>query len=231
MGFMVEQRESDSPLVDSVTCGYTVGSGSVIRPAETHWHMVFVRMNGKTQTTVAGPLKTSGVVQFSEGAEILWIKFKLGTWFSHLPICDFVDVETVLPDAATHSFWLKGSAWQHPDFENSDTFVERLVRQEVLLHDPVVEAALQGQPIDLAARTVRHRFAQATGLTQAHIEQFQRAQRATEMLQQGASILDTVYELGYFDQPHLTRALKQFVGYTPAQLMRLHRPDNSPAES
>ncbi len=231
MGFIVEQRESDSPFVDSVTCGCTVGSGSVIRPAETNWHLVFVRTNGKIQAIVAGPLKTSGTVHFSEGAEILWIKFKLGTWFSHLPMREFVDVETVLPDATTHSFWLKDSAWQHPDFENSDTFVERLVRQEILLHDPMVEAALQGQPLNLSERTIRHRFAQATGLTQVHVEQFQRAQRATEMLQQGVSILDTVYELGYFDQPHLTRALKQFVGYTPAQLMRLHLPDNPPAES
>lgn len=220
MGFMVEQRESDSPLVDSVMSGYTVGSGSMIRPAETHWHMVFVRTNGKTHSIITGPLKTSGTVQFSEGAEILWIKFKLGTCFSHLPMRDFVDVETVLPDAATHAFWLKGSAWQHPDFENSDTFVERLVRQEILLHDPLVETALQGHRLDLSARTVRHRFAQATGLTQTHVEQFQRAQQAAALLRQGVSILDTTYDLGYFDQPHLTRSLKQFVGYTPAQLIK-----------
>jgi AraC-like DNA-binding protein len=29
-----------------------------------------------------------------------------------------------------------------------------------------------------------------------------------------------VYQVGYFDQPHLTRALKRWVGYTPAQLAR-----------
>jgi methylphosphotriester-DNA--protein-cysteine methyltransferase len=40
------------------------------------------------------------------------------------------------------------------------------------------------------------------------------------MLQQGASILDTVYSLGYFDQPHLTHALKRFMGQTPAQFAR-----------
>jgi len=28
-----------------------------------------------------------------------------------------------------------------------------------------------------------------------------------------------VYEAGYFDQPHLTRALKHFIGLTPAQIM------------
>jgi methylphosphotriester-DNA--protein-cysteine methyltransferase len=72
---------------------------------------------------------------------------------------------------------------------------------------------------------VRHRFLQATGLTQSHIRQVERAQRAATLLRQGVSILDTVYETGYFDQPHLTRSLKQFVGYTPAQMIPVSRPE------
>ena len=35
----------------------------------------------------------------------------------------------------------------------------------------------------------------------------------------GLSILDVVYEAGYFDQPHLTRSLKYYIGQTPAQIM------------
>jgi AraC-like DNA-binding protein len=43
-------------------------------------------------------------------------------------------------------------------------------------------------------------------------------------LQQGVPIPDAVYEAGYFDQPHLTRSLKQWVGHTPAQLVRSSKP-------
>jgi methylphosphotriester-DNA--protein-cysteine methyltransferase len=68
---------------------------------------------------------------------------------------------------------------------------------------------------------VRHRFLQATGLSQNHIRQYERAQQAAALLQQGKSILDTAYDLGYYDQPHLTRSLKQFFGYTPAQIGRV----------
>ena len=32
------------------------------------------------------------------------------------------------------------------------------------------------------------------------------------------SSLDTVAQAGYFDQPHLTRALKRYIGLTPAQV-------------
>ena len=41
----------------------------------------------------------------------------------------------------------------------------------------------------------------------------------------GVSILDTAYEAGYFDQPHLTRSLKQFIGRTPAQILQLRQPE------
>jgi hypothetical protein len=154
-------------------------------------------------------------------AEILWIKFKLGTFMPHLPARNLLDGETILPGAASNSFWLKGSAWQFPDYENAETFVDRLVREEVLIRDPVVTAVLDGYPQGRPSRTVRHRFLRATGLTQNHIRQFERARRAAALLRQGVSILDAVSEAGYFDQPHLTRSLKQWIGHTPAQVMRL----------
>ena len=143
----------------------------------------------------------------------------------HLPARDCLDLETILPGAASHSFWLKGSAWQFPDYDNAETFVDRLVRDDVLVRDPVVNAVLQGQPQEMSARTVRHRFLRATGFTQSHIRQIERAQRAAALLQQGVSILDTVFEAGYFDQPHLTRSLKQWIGHTPAQIIRMSKPE------
>lgn len=173
---------------------------------------------------VVGPWTTSGVISYTEGAELLWIKLKLGTFMPHLPPRHFLDKETILPGAASQSFWLNGSAWQFPNYENVETFVDRLVRDDVLVCDPVVNAVLQDQPQELAFRTVRHRFLQATGLTQSQIRQAERAQRAAALVRQGVPILDTIYEAGYFDQPHLTRSLKQWVGYTPAQIVRMGTP-------
>jgi AraC-like DNA-binding protein len=218
MAFVVDERSSDSPYVESIMHGYTVSSGTVIRPAECHWHMVFTKYQGRVQTFFVAPLKTSGQVSFTEGAEILWIKFKLGTFMPHLPARKFLDTETTLPEATNHSFWLKGSTWQLPHYENVETFIKRLRHDEILVHDPIVEAVLQDQLPDISPRTLRHRFLQATGLTHTYIRQAQRAQQAAALLRQGLPILDTTFELGYFDQPHLTRSLKRFIGYTPAQL-------------
>ncbi|RPI89469.1 MAG: helix-turn-helix domain-containing protein [Chloroflexi bacterium] len=224
MSLSYEERLSDSLYVEKVTHGWTTGEGSTIRPAEVSWHMILTRHSGGTQFLLVGPLETSGVASWGGEAEILWIKFKLGAFMPHLPTKDILESETPLPEASSQSFWLKSSAWQFPDYDNADTFVQKLVREEVLAYDPLVNAVLQGEPQDISPRTVRHRFLRATGLTQSHILQFERARRAEKLLQQGHSILDTVYEAGYFDQPHLTRSLKQFIGYTPAQIIRMSQP-------
>ncbi|GHO44841.1 AraC family transcriptional regulator [Ktedonospora formicarum] len=216
-------RLSDSPLVEEVKHGRTERAATTIRPAECCWHLVLIRYNGGAELRIVGPLTIATPLSYPEGAELLWIKFRLGAFMPRLPLKSFLDTEKSLPDATSQSFWLDGSTWQYPSYENADTFVEWLVRKEILVSDPVVKAALQGQPQEVADRTLRHRFLRATGLTQKQIQQFQRAQLAWTLLQQGVSILDTVEEAGYFDQPHLTRALKHWLGHTPAQIVRMEK--------
>lgn len=220
MSIEVEDRRSDSPYVDAIMHGRTLSADSPVRPAECHWHLVFVRKGGEARAVLVGPWTTAGVTRYDEGAEVLWIKFGLGTFMPHLPVGRLLDVETVLPGASSRSFWLKGSAWPFPDHENVETFVERLVRGGVLARDPLVEDVLRDRPQELSPRTVRHRFLRATGLTQGRVRQIERAQRAAALLRRGWSIPDATFEAGYFDQAHLTRSLKQWVGHTPARVVR-----------
>src|ERR671937_833535 len=98
------------------------------------------------------------------------------------------------------------------------TFVDRLVRDGLLVREPVVQAALQDQLKDLSLRTAQRHFLRTTGLTHSAVRQTERARYATTLLQQGVSILDVVYEAGYFDQAHLTRSMKCFIGQTPTQI-------------
>ncbi len=224
MSIDYEQRSSESPYVESITHGRTAGDGSAVRPAESHWHMVVARQDGNAQMLVVGPWTTSGVASWTEGAELIWVRFALGTFMPHLPAMNFMDKETELPGAADRSFWLGGSARQFPNHENVETFVERLVRDGVLVRDPIVSAALEGRPQGLSPRTLRHRFLRATGLSQSRIRGIERAGRAAALLRRGVSIPDTVHEEGYFDQPHLTKSLKRWVGHTPAQIIAASQP-------
>jgi AraC-like DNA-binding protein len=224
MDFSLNYRPSDSPVVELLWNTRTDQAGTFISRAASHWEMVSWCYEGQNHITVRGPSTQAGPTDSPADAEFLGIPFKMGTYMPHLPINQLVNNEINLPAATGKAFWLQGAVWELPDFENVDTFVDRLIRQGVLVHDPVIEAALQGQPQDLSPRTLQYRFSRATGLTQKTIHQIERARQAASLLKQGISILDAAHEMGYFDQAHLTNSLKRFIGQTPAQLIPAKQP-------
>lgn len=193
--------------------------------AVTNVEMVFMRQAGQTLVGLRGPETRATPAPIPENADFVGIIFKLGTYLPHLPTSMLTDAPIALPNATGQSFWLHGSSWEFPDFENADTFVQRLVREDMLIRDTVVEAALQDQAPNLSVRQLRRRFLTATGLTLGTIRQIERARQARALLEQGRPILDVIYEAGYYDQPHLTRSLKLFMGQTPAQIARFKRPE------
>ena len=212
-------RSSDSPFVQRVWRSQSHSAGVFLSVAACHCEMAVTRHKGRIFLTVRGPeTKATRAVCPAEG-EWLGIRFTLGTFMTGFPPGDLKDRHDVtLPGAASRSFWLNGSAWQYPDFENAETFVARLVRKGIVVRDAGVEAALGSHPGRLPIRSTQRHFLRATGITHRTVRQIERARYATTLLKQGGSILDTVYEAGYFDQAHLTRALKTLIGQTPVEI-------------
>jgi AraC-like DNA-binding protein len=216
--FEMDVRPSDSPLVEQIWHARSVRSGVFQSTAKVTLMMVVTVRDGKASFTVRGPETMATPLHCDPDGEWIGIELRVGAYMPRLPGNSLVDRDVTLPGASTRSFWLDGSAWQFPDFENADTFVDRLVRQGLLVREPVVEAVLNGQMSDVSVRSVQRRFVHATGLSHRAIRQIERAQSAMALLQRGVSILDTVHEMGYSDQPHLTRALKRWLGQTPAEI-------------
>jgi len=174
--------------------------------------------------TLRGPETVATEAACPAEGDWLGIRFKLGTFMPRLTPVNVMDRRDVtLPGATSHSFWLDGSAWEYPTFENADTFVERLARKGVIARDFAVDALLRGGPLRLPLRSGQRHFVRSTGITLRALRQIERARYATMLLREGLPILDTVHEAGYFDQPHLTRALKTLIGATPAEISRRNR--------
>jgi AraC-like DNA-binding protein len=221
MLLIFDDRPSDSPFVERIWRCHSERAGTFLSIAASHWEMVVTRHNGKTTLTVRGPETNAANLDCPAEGEWLGIRFKLGTFMPHLPARNLLDRRDVtLPEATSQSFWLNGSAWEYPDFENAETFVNRLVHDGLIMVDLPVRAALQGRQQKMSIRTAQRHFLQATGMTHSTIRQIERARHATNLLKQGVSIIDTVPEAGYFDQAHLTRSLKYLIGQTPAQIVR-----------
>jgi hypothetical protein len=213
-------RASDSPYVERVWRYHSEEGGFFLSIAECRSELVVTGYQGRTTVTVRGPETRATRMSYSSDAEWLGIRLKPGAFLPSWPAPSLVDRGLSLPEAMRGSFWLDGSAWQVPDYENADTFVARLVRAGLLAIDPTVRAALQGEPPNASPRTVQRRFVAATGVTRTAARQIERARYAALLLMRGDSIADVTHDAGYFDQPHLTRSLKRLIGQTPAQLLR-----------
>ncbi len=218
-----QQRASDSPFVETVWQTQSEAPGEFISVAAIQWEMVVTLYMGVTSFTMRGPETVATPAVIPPDAEFFGIIFKLGAYMPHLPVSGLVNGGVNLPEAAGKAFWLHGSAWHVPDYENADSFVEMLARRGMLMREPVVEDALNGRIPDLSVRSVQRRFINATGITHGTVLQIQRARQAVALLEQGVSILDTVELAGYADQPHLTRSMKRFFGKTPANIPKMIR--------
>ncbi|HTN95444.1 MAG TPA: helix-turn-helix domain-containing protein [Nordella sp.] len=221
MFIVFDDRPSDSPFIERVWRCHSERAGSFLSVASPHWEMAISRVKGKTFLTIRGPETKATLADCPADGEWFGIRFKLGTFMPSLPVGALIDRNDVdLPDMAGHSFWLDGGQWEYPDFETAEAFVARLVKTGLVARDPAVAAALAGDHNALSQRSVQRHFVKATGMTHTTFRQIERARHAVQLLRDGHSILDTVHEAGFFDQSHLTRAVKHLIGQTPANVLR-----------
>lgn len=219
MFLVFEDRPSDLPFVERVWRCRSERGGRFLSVASSHWEMVVTRLRGEKTLTVRGPETKVTALECPPEGEWIGIRFKLGTYMPQLPVIELIDGKDVdLPRVTRHSFWLNGSAWDYPDFENAETFVTRLLKSGLIVVDSAVAAILRGDPQPMSLRSAQRHFLHATGMAHGTYRQIERARYAVNLLKVGASIADVVDEAGYFDQPHLSRSLKRLIGQTPANV-------------
>lgn len=226
MSFVFAERLSDSPLVDLV---WSTKSGddmpSFISIAEHQLEMVITKQESKMSFTIRGPETLASIAPVPKNAEILGIIFRFGTFLNPIHMAQLVDNSHDALLACHNAVWLGSDTWEIPTFDNVDDFITALFRDDVIAYDPLIEQTLsQEDQLGLSLRTLQRRFLKATGITHKLYEQMQRAKNATALLEQGTSILDTVFKTGYADQPHLTRSLKRFMGRTPVEIIESVEP-------
>jgi len=214
----IEIRHSDSPFIERVWRSRSEHISSFTSIAVSQLDLVAWKQYGRTYISLQGPETQASRAPVPEDAEFWGILFKAGTYLPQFPVNTLINSSLALPTAGSQSFWLHGSAWQFPDYDNAETFVERLVRDGSLVREAVVSDVLRGHTPFMSLRSVQRRFLYASGLTHRTMQQIERARQAVVLLQEGVPILDVTYRLGYFDQAHLTKSLKYFIGQTPTQI-------------
>jgi AraC-like DNA-binding protein len=214
-----EDRPSDHPFVEKVWRCQSDRADTFLSVAANSFEIAITRLGGKSFLTLRGPETTASALDCPAGGAWVCVRFKVGTFMPRfLPgsLRDHKDV--TFPAATGHSCWLNGSALEYPDFDNAEIFVKRLAKSGMLSRDPIVVDTLLRRPYELSLRSAQRHFLRSTGVTYTTFRQIERARTATNLLREGVSTLDVVSRLGYFDQAHLTRSLRRFIGQTPRQI-------------
>lgn len=213
-----EHRDSDSPYITRIWRGYASGQQTMTSVATSTWELVFWEQGGVMHAAARGPETAASSAEISGDSASFGISFAHGASMPHLPLSNIVDGGVESPHVDGRTFVLLGEEWELPDFDNAEQFVQKLVRAGVLTRDPMVEDVVWGGIARVGSRSVQRRVVHSTGLTQSAIRQIERARHAAVLIAEGVAPLDVVHRLGYYDQPHLAKALQRFIGRTATQL-------------
>lgn len=218
VGLRFVTRRSDSPWVDRIWTCTSEHVTEMTAVAGVRWGLVFWEQAGVAHAGLTGPETGTATAPVPEGATFTGIEFALGTSLRAVPTTALVDGGILLPDTTSRTFRLDGARLETPGPDDAEALVERLVRAGTVVRDPLVADVLRGLDPTVSGRTVERRFRAATGLTRGAIRQIERARVAAERLACGDPTADVVTDLDYFDEPHLARALRTYVGRTVGQL-------------
>jgi hypothetical protein len=182
----------------------------------------FVRVGGATAVHLRGPQTKATTLSCPRDAEYFGADFRLGAYLPMFPPARLANLQdAVLPTLPDGRILLDGRAWEMPTPQNVDVFIDRLERAGLLVFDPLVEELRNDEAVrSMPERTAQSRFVRAVGLSRRKLQLIERARHSARLLRAGAPIADVVFSAGYYDQPHLTRVLRQLIGYTPAELAR-----------
>jgi len=218
VGLRFETRRSDSPWVDIVWTCTSEQVTAMTSVAGVRWGLVFWEQDGRAYAGITGPETRTGTAPVPQGATFTGIEFAVGTSLRAVPTPALVDGGVELPDTTRRTFRLDGARWETPGPDDAEALVARLVRAGIVVRDPLVAEVLRRHRPAVSGRTVERRFRAATGLTRGAVRQIERARTAAELLAAGDPAADVVAKLDYFDEPHLARALRSYVGRTAGQL-------------
>lgn len=215
-----EQRVSESPFIERVWRCRSERGGRFFSIAACNFEMAITRLAGGIFLTLRGPETKATVVECPANGEWLGIRFRPGAFMPEIAPGQLRDQNDLnLPGASGKSFWLRGSAWQYPDYENAEVFVNRLAKAGIVVRDGIVEDAVRGRlATPVSMRTEQRHFQRATGLRYSTFRQIQRARYAALLLLEGVPAADAADEAGYFDQPHMTHSFARFIGLSPARV-------------
>lgn len=207
-----QHRSADSNLIERAWTSRSGDTSRMTSVARAHWDFVFWEGPDGRHAGIQGPESMASEAPVPPQTEFVGVRLALGVLIPKLPPSQLVDRFVALP---VDGRWLHlgGERFAIPSYAQAEDFVALLVAKGLLV---VAE-----QPGERATERTRQRHhLNAIGLSRRTVQQITRAQDAAVRLQSGEPPAAVAQDAGYFDQPHLARSLRRFIGPSATELAR-----------
>ena len=212
-----ERRSSDSPYIETVWQSIALTDGEYLATPDGSWDLIAVqKANGERIVFLAGQVTRPLRLSYYAGEQSVVISFSPGVYISFLKGAPLTNDYLMLPLTDDgRQFKLAGMLFDFPTYENAERLIDQMSKRDVLQQDAVVDGILKGAPKASSHRSVQRHFKEVTGITKKKLDDIYRAKKAVRLLKDGKRPLDVAVDAGYYDQPHLSKSLKNLMDSTP----------------
>jgi hypothetical protein len=217
------ERVSALDLIDSVWSG----TASEITPrtvlADPCISIILVKSKTTAEVILRGPETKPRSEILLPGYTWTGIRLRPGVRLKNFPAQKFTDRLRKVPADRHGRFQFEETLLQFPDFNNAEQLIERM--RDLGYISGKVWSSQEFPKQGMSSKTYSRFVKRSTGLSPYKLHQMQRMAEAFHLLRRGMPAATVAAELGFADQAHLHRALKQFLGHTPKELLRWpHKP-------
>jgi AraC-like DNA-binding protein len=216
---MYEEHRPDSPVLACVWQARATKDERYLVPAAECWDVWFAREpGGELLAGLSGPTVGHRWIRSTVGEHSWGVQLQAHVVLPGVSKQLLLGGEQQLVVEAGHVM-LAQHAVPFPEFEDLESFADRLLELDVLRCDDDVRRMLTGDDVGYSERHRQRRVRATTGLTRKQIDQLSRAREAFALLLQGVPPIECAARCGFADQAHLTRSLRAFHGQTPARVL------------
>lgn len=219
-----KSRPSPNPLIDRIWRTENITDGVYTATPDCAWDLLALQLpDGSRRMMLAGQQTKYLNVPYVAGSSAVVISFTASAYLAGFKGDELVDATIMLPNDNLGRFILLDHAFDFPEYDTVEKLITAMVGAGILKQDDVVASVLEGQPKAMSSRTMQRHFHQVTGMSRKTLGKIRRAQNAVKMLQAGKATAAVAAEVGYTDQPHLTKDLKKIMGAGTSTTDHIHK--------
>lgn len=212
------ERPSKSELVASVwMCKPTEITPRTVL-ADPCTSIILVKSNERTKIVLRGPETKPRNEHYMPDTTWIGIRLYPGVKLKNFPAQPYLDCSRPIKADNDGRFLFEGTLLSFQDFDNAEEFIEQMrdlgyVSGEAIDVQGVTRAEMSTKAY---SRYIKHN----TGLSPYKLHQLHRMTKVFELIQDGVPLATIATNQGFADQAHLHRAVRQYLGHTPKELLR-----------